>query len=353
MSDEAGKPEALTQVESDRQLCLIRVSPSGQYLCGGTYDAQIRCWNPAELVAEPVLRISGHHGWVQWLEFHPQEDILYSCDTWGMLAAWQLRENQAELLWQQEQAHDGWIRSLAVSNDGSIVITGGRDGHVRLWNAADGQLLQDAIADGQEVYAVAVHPGSQEFVSADLFGVLRRWERGQEQCVSEVRLEGMHLFERDQDLGGVRQLIFADEQTLVCSGGEPKQTGNTIAVPVIHWLSWPALETAESLRLGDEQQGYVFDLCRYPDDQWAAVTSGQPGKGQVMLFRRGDEEPWFRHTALTNCHSITVLADGHFVAAATNRNSQGNGAVRDKEGNYLGNTTPLQLFSPGSAATAE
>ncbi|MGB0742820.1 MAG: hypothetical protein ACPGXX_22310, partial [Planctomycetaceae bacterium] len=75
------------------------------------------------------------------------------------------------------------------------------------------------------------------------------------------------------------------------------------------------------------------------------VTSGQPGKGQFLLLRRGDETPRFVHSRLFNCHNVDVLPDGRFVACATNRNSPGNGAVRDPDGSYRGNTSPLQMFA--------
>ena len=75
------------------------------------------------------------------------------------------------------------------------------------------------------------------------------------------------------------------------------------------------------------------------------VTSGQPGNGQVLLFRLGDETPRFVYSGLSNCHSVDVLPDGRFVACATNRNSQGNGAVGDLDGSDRGNTSPLQMFA--------
>ena len=48
---------------------------------------------------------------------------------------------------------------------------------------------------------------------------------------------------------------------------------------------------------------------------------------------------------MANCHSLAFdPATNRCIVAATNRNSQGNGAVRDKEGAYVGNTSPLTVF---------
>ena len=51
-------------------------------------------------------------------------------------------------------------------------------------------------------------------------------------------------------------------------------------------------------------------------------------------------------TKMSNCHSLAVHGDGRIVVTASNRNSQGNGAVRDKRGDYVANFSPLHVFAP-------
>ena len=66
-------------------------------------------------------------------------------------------------------------------------------------------------------------------------------------------------------------------------------------------------------------------------------TLAGPGCGTVVT--QNDQLAGF------NCHSIALHPDRKmFVVSATNRNSQGNGAVRDKAGAYLGNNSPLHVF---------
>ena len=75
------------------------------------------------------------------------------------------------------------------------------------------------------------------------------------------------------------------------------------------------------------------------------VTSGQPGNGQFLLLEPGAEKPFFTSTKMSNCHSVAVHSDGRIVVSASNRNSQGNGAVRDKMGGYVANYSPLHVFA--------
>jgi len=62
---------------------------------------------------------------------------------------------------QIEGTHDGGIRTLAVSSDGSLVATGGMDGFVRVWDVVSGSLVAEiALTEHEPANNVA-------FISAD------------------------------------------------------------------------------------------------------------------------------------------------------------------------------------------
>jgi WD40 repeat protein len=44
------------------------------------------------------------------------------------------------------QGHDDWIYAVAFSPDGKFVASGGSDGQVKIWNAADGKLLATVLS---------------------------------------------------------------------------------------------------------------------------------------------------------------------------------------------------------------
>lgn len=347
--NEKPAPRQLNVIACDRQVCVTRFSPCGKFLFAGGYDASVRRWDLQDLEDEQpksLEPIRGHHGWVQWLEFQPGGQLLFSVDSWGGLRATRISGEKPADVWAHQQAHDGWVRALTLSGDGTKVVTGGRDRHARVWSAADGELLFETAEHPDEVYAAAIAADHKSLITGDLFGLLRVWDLASGKCVSEKKLEKMHLYERIQDVGGLRLLRFADEETLICAGAEPQRAGRSIAIPTIHWLAWPSLEIKHIARFGPEKQGFVFDVAWHRDGYWAVVSSGQPGNGQFLLLRPGEQEPFFLTTEMSNCHSVDVHHDGRLAVAATNRRSQGNGAVNDDEGNYLGNHSPIHLFSP-------
>ena len=393
--------EAL-QIETTQQFCTVRFRRRIPQLFAGGYNAQIHRWNLQGEKPEPLSPLEGHHGWVQSLLIDAEQDRLYSADSWGGLRGWQLGDGEPQQAWHQDQAHDGWIRCIALSSDGQMLATTGRDRRVRLWNTKDGQLVHElpdhgtlpipvesdvsssadpsksdasgnaptvaaansnpssAVTDGtaplheaNEAFAVAFHPDGQTLVTADLHGTIRAWDRTQGKLIGQRHLSKLHLHERIQDVPGVRVLRFHDEgRMLVCAGGEPKNTGTVQAVPVLHLLAWPSLETQRTFHLGEINDGFVFDLAWHTAGYWAVVLNGTPGQGKLLLLRPGDEKPCFSSNKMSNCQSVDIDQTGRIVVSATNRNSQGNGAVRDKEGNYVGNTSPLFLFPSPSAPVA-
>ena len=349
------EPKELKKIETDQQVCLVRFSPCGQFLFGGGYGSMIHRWDMT--VDEPQLLqpIAGHRGWVQRIEFAPRGEVLYSVDSWGQLSAWPYRDESASPMWSVEAAHDGWIRDLTVSADGSLLATAGRDLFVRLWSAKDGSLVRELPQHEFDLCRVAIHPDNKSVVSGDLMGTLRHWNFESGQCERELKFEAMHLYDRIQDVPGIYVLHFnAAGDTLTCAGGQPTRTGNHQGIPVLHQIDWAMFEATKTQTYGVANDGFIFDLHWHTDGYFAAVTSGNPGAGQFLLGRLGEETAFFISKKMANCHTLALHPDGKsIVVAATNRNSQGNGAVRDKEGNYVGNSSPLHVFLLGQEDSAQ
>ena len=98
-------------------------------------------------------------------------------------------------------------------------------------------------------------------------------------------------------------------------------------------------------KFGAAKDGFVLDAAWHPGGYLILVTSGQPGNGKIMFLRPGEKEPFFTHTNVANCHSVTLHPDGkRFAVMAMNKGSNGNGRQLTKDGQYAGNTSPVHLF---------
>ena len=345
----------IRKIQPERQTCRIRISPCGQFLFGGCYDGLIRRWDITVDEPQELDAIPGHKGWVQSVEFSPDGETLFSVDSWGKLAAWPYRDEKPDARWQVETAHDGWIRAVAVSADGSLVATTGRDRFVRVWSAKDGKLVREFPRQEHDLFQVAIHPDGKSVVCADLFGTLKQFNIETGNCDRELKLEEMHYYERIQDVPGVYVLEFDESgETLICAGGQPTRTGNHQGIPTLNLIDWEKFEVRTNRTYGVANDGFIFDLAWHKDGYFAAVTSGNPGAGQFLLMRPEEDKAFFLEKKMSNVHSLALHPDQKTViVAATNRNSQGNGAVRTKDGAYVANTSPLHVFELADPAVSK
>ena len=72
--------------------------------------------------------------------------------------------------------HPGEITSLAFSNDGRRIVTGGRDRLARIWNGFNGKLIHELAGHQGQVLDVAIGPGGTEVATVSTDGTGRIWD---------------------------------------------------------------------------------------------------------------------------------------------------------------------------------
>ena len=366
-------PKELKMFPNDRQLCVARFSPCGNFLAAGAMEGTVRRWSvvekkraaevelpdeptkkpapkaakkpeesPVELV--PLPHLTGFNGWVQNIAFHPKDKVLFAADTWGKLTATAYEGDAPKPLWENATAHDGWIRRLAVSPDGQHLATCGRDQFVRVWTTA-GKLVAEHRAE-EEVFAVTFAPEGKVVAFGDLKGRVKTWDFGTKQMVREFDAAVLFMVSRLQDVCGLRVLAFIDGgKSLVVGGCEPAGGGFLEGAPVLVKFDTATGKKQTEWKFGAAKDGFVLDVAWHPGGYLILVTSGQPGSGKIMFLRPGEKEPFFTHTNVANVHSVTLHPDGkRFAVAAMNKASNGNGRQLTKDGQYAGNTSPVHLF---------
>ena len=374
-------PKELKAFQNDRQLCMARFSPCGNFLAAGAMEGTVRRWSvvekkrtaplaadvvlpddppkkPAPKNAKPVAKppeeppvdliplpqVAGFNGWVQNIAFHPKERVLYVADTWGKLAAIGYDGEMSKPLWENVAAHDGWIRRLAVSPDGRQLATCGRDQFLRVWTTS-GQLLAEHRA-AEDLLSVTFAPDGKTLAFGDLKGRVVLWDVAAKKPVREFDAGALYRVSRLQDVAGLRVVAFTEGgKSLLVGGCEPAGGGFLEGAPALLRFEVATGKKLADWRFGVAKDGFVLDVAEHPDGFLLIVTSGQPGNGKIMFLRPGEKEPFFTSTALANCHSIALHPDGRrFVVAAMNKASNGNGRQLTKDGQYLGNTSPVHLF---------
>ena len=262
--------------------------------------------------------------------------------SWGALRAWTYKDGKSA--WAIDAAHDGWIRKLAISPDGNIVATCGVDQKIRGWNAQDGKKLWE-LDQKDDAFSIAFHPDGKHLVAGDLHGTIRAWELATGKPTREFDAKTMYLYERIQDVGGVRTIAFdRTGNRMACGGAGPAGGGFVESTPQILVFDWANGKLEHRWNGTNKTEGFVHELVWHADGFLMGVSSGQPGQGRFFFLQPGEAAPFFVTNKMANCHSFDLHPDGRRLAvSATNANSSGNGRV-GRAGDYPANVSPLTFW---------
>lgn len=324
------------------QVLRIRFSPDGRVLSAACTDGTVKHWDVTAKEPKELPHLAGHSGWVTSLVY--AKDSLLSSDSWGRLTSWNAERKQN---WSLEAAHDGWLRCLASAPAGMPLATCGKDGFVRLWNAADGKRLGEFNLKA-DVLSVHFALDGKTLFSGDLFGIVREHDVPSGRVLRTIEAKELHKLDRIQDVGGVRCLaIDPAGKSLLVAGAVPVTGGFVQCVPLILGFDLATGKRLWQWKGANDNEGFITDLAWHPDGFLAASASGQPGQGKVLFLKPGEAAPFFT-SPKPNVHSVAFSPDGKLMAASlTNANSSGNGRVKGAGGEYPANNSPIQLWAIG------
>ena len=94
----------------------------------------------------------------------------------GAVSVYELDENNDYILLHEiNAAHNGAVNAIQFSPDGSLIISGGGDGLITLWDAANGTSILALPAQNVSIEALAFAPNGHLFASGDADGSLIVW----------------------------------------------------------------------------------------------------------------------------------------------------------------------------------
>lgn len=124
-------------VGHDQDVDTVCFHPNSAYVFTGSCDRIVRMWLCSN--GYPVRMFTGHAGNVTALACSPNGKILASADDAGTIILWDLAPGK--LLKRMRGHAKGGIWSISWSVESTVLISGGADGTVRVW---DVQLPNDA-----------------------------------------------------------------------------------------------------------------------------------------------------------------------------------------------------------------
>eukprot|EP00339_Tiarina_fusa_P027236 CAMPEP_0117043440 /NCGR_PEP_ID=MMETSP0472-20121206/30197_1 /TAXON_ID=693140 ORGANISM="Tiarina fusus, Strain LIS" /NCGR_SAMPLE_ID=MMETSP0472 /ASSEMBLY_ACC=CAM_ASM_000603 /LENGTH=320 /DNA_ID=CAMNT_0004754965 /DNA_START=21 /DNA_END=983 /DNA_ORIENTATION=- len=138
-------------VGHDKDVLSCAFSADNRQIISGSRDRSLKLWNilgecKATIGSE---KANSHTEWVSCVRFspNPSNPLIISCGWDKAVKVWDLKGFGNSLKYSFH-GHTGYVNTVAVSPDGSICASGGKDGNTMLWDLNEGSHLYNLVAGG-------------------------------------------------------------------------------------------------------------------------------------------------------------------------------------------------------------
>lgn len=295
-------------------LICCRFEPQAEYVFASAEDNTVQRW---DLASGQKVALVAHDSWVRGIAFSADGEIVVTAGCDGRLIWWQARAEKPAPI-RTLDAHQGWIRSISTSPDGQWLASGGNDNVLKLWDISDGKLLRQFTGHTCHVYSTWFHPAGEFVLSGDLKGEVRQWNVTDGSCVRTFDAKALHSYNGGQqvDFGGVRSMAVApDGRHFACSGLH-KATNPLGAVhePITLLFDWDSQKLVQSY-IAEGIKGVAWRVLFHADGYLIGVSGGS--SGGFLLFWKPDQKKEFHRFKLPNlARDLDLHPDGLQLATA-------------------------------------
>ncbi|KAG9131238.1 hypothetical protein Leryth_006098 [Lithospermum erythrorhizon] len=152
-------------------------------------DKSIKLWNTLGECKYTIQEADGHSDWVSCVRFSPNtlQPTIVSGSWDRTVKVWNLSNCK---LRATLQGHGGYVNTTAVSPDGSLCASGGKDGVILLWDLAEGKKLYSLDA-GSIIHSLCFSP-NRYWLCAATESSIKIWDLESKSIVVDLKVDLKH-----------------------------------------------------------------------------------------------------------------------------------------------------------------
>ena len=183
----------------------LAFSPDGQFLASGDSDGALRFWNP--ITGKMIFSYPLHTDQITAINFFNRGKNIISSGKDRKVKIFDLSERRVVKVLE----HENPVNTVAVSADGTLAASAGRNGEINFWSLPEGRLLFGTKGgNGKTVLSLAISPDNAVVISADEDGVINKWD------VKSKKITGTFK----ENSGSVNAVAFSEDGKMFISAGK-------------------------------------------------------------------------------------------------------------------------------------
>lgn len=296
--------KTLSLLQLDAAVTALVWSPDNRKLAVATADNVIRVFAPSVQGVQPALELIQHQ---QFSITSPVNRLLFAADSrslWVALADGQIEEWACAGLEQRRQFnHGGPVYGVAVTHDGSTVVSCSTDQTVRVWDNISGQQKFQLNGHVGAVHGLALSSDETFAVSSGADGTLRLWDIvGGRQLKQLITYDATMYSIAVHPRGGLIAAAGADRKVhlldMITGIEQQTMSGHTDYLHSVwfnsdgsHLLSYGYAgqlrqwNTADGILLNEKREGRIGNTAQYSPSGKFIVTAN--GDGTASVFPSG------------------------------------------------------------------
>jgi len=190
-STAAADDDVAAIAEHERWVTSLVFSPTQNVLAtaGGASlqyrPGDVKLWDPVS--GSLMASLEGHTSNVWSIAISPDGSTLITSGYDGKVVVWDVAEKKARATLEK---HKGWCRSVAISPDGKHFASAGEDGTVVIWKTEGAEELKSIKAHESAVYQVAFSRDGSLLATASTDKTVKLWSWQEEEPKETAKLEG-------------------------------------------------------------------------------------------------------------------------------------------------------------------